>query len=107
MLPTEKTSSIAELEHQGFSGRELEATERFFSVFGLEQPGIPLLALEFTNPLFLKLYCEGLKGMGLSSPPAGEATCQRRFPALLGVEGRRHDETAETRPGGSIRLQCD
>ena len=83
VLPTEKTSSIAELEHQGFSGRELEATERFFSVFGLEQPGIPLLALEFTNPLFLKLYCEGLKGMGLSSPPAGEAHVSDVFQRYL------------------------
>ena len=65
-------SGIAEVEHQGFAGRELEATEQFFSAFGLEQPGIPLFVPEFTNPLFLKLYCEGLNGMGLVAPPAGE-----------------------------------
>ncbi|KKL12317.1 hypothetical protein LCGC14_2536970, partial [marine sediment metagenome] len=64
---------IAEVEHPGFRGRELEATERFFDAFGLEQPRIPLLTPEFTNPLFLKLYCEGLKGLGLSAAPAGEA----------------------------------
>ena len=64
VLPTAGLSSIAEVQHQGFAGHELEASERFFSTFGLEQPGIPLLTPEFTNPLFLKLYCEGLKGMG-------------------------------------------
>ena len=71
VLPPDGLSSIAQVEHPGFKGRELEATERFFDVFGLEQPRIPLLTPDFTNPLFLKLYCEGLKGLGLSAPPGG------------------------------------
>lgn len=72
VLPADGFSDIAKVEHQGFTGHELEATERFFSTFGLEQPRIPLLIPEFTNPLFLKLYCEGLKGMGMSTPSADE-----------------------------------
>ena len=72
VLPADGLSRIAKVEHPGFEGRELESTERFFDAFGLEQPRIPLLTPEFTNPLFLKLYCEGLKGLGLSAPPVGE-----------------------------------
>ena len=83
VLPTAGLSDIAEVEHQGFTGYELEATERFFSAFGLEQPGIPLLTPEFTNPLFLKLYCEGLRGMGLTTPLAGETHVSEVFECYL------------------------
>ena len=83
VLPADGLSDIAEVEHQGFAGRELESTERFFSAFGLEQPGIPLFAPEFTNPLFLKLYCEGLKGMGLSAPSTGETHVSEVFERYL------------------------
>ena len=83
VLPTAGLSSIVEVEHQGFTGHELEATERFFSTFGLEQPMMPLLTPEFTNPLFLKLYCDGLKEMGLSTPPAGETHVSEVFEHYL------------------------
>ena len=71
VLPADGLSGIAAVEHPGFAGRELEATEPFFDAFGLEQPRVPLLTPEFTNPLFLKLYREGLQGLGLSAPPTG------------------------------------
>ena len=72
VLPADGLAHIAKVEHPGFGGRELESAERFFDAFGLDQPRIPLLTPEFTNPLFLKLYCEGLNGLGLSAPPVGE-----------------------------------
>ena len=72
VLPPDGFSNVAEIEHRGFERRELEATERFFDAFGLDHPRIPLLAPEFTNPLFLKLYCEGIKEAGLGVAPAGE-----------------------------------
>ena len=83
VLPAEGLSDVAEVEHRGFSGSELEAVERFFSVYGLEQPGVPLLSPEFTNPLFLKLYCEGLKGTGPNSPIVGEAHVTEVFERYL------------------------
>ncbi len=83
VLPSDGLSNFAEVEHRGFTGRELEATERFFNAFGLEQPGIPLLVPEFTNPLFLKLYCEGLKGLGLSAPSTGETHVSEVFEHYL------------------------
>jgi hypothetical protein len=73
VLPPEGLRALPEVEHPGFGGRELEAMERFFDAYGLDQPRVPLLTPEFTNPLFLKLYCEGLHQLGLSAPPAGEA----------------------------------
>ncbi len=83
VLPSQGFFDIAEVEHRGFSGWELEAAERFFDVFGLQQPAIPLLAPEFTNPLFLKLYCEGLKGASPSSPTVGEAHVTEVFERYL------------------------
>ena len=79
VLPTSGVNNIAEIEHTGFSEREFEATEVFFSAFGLEQPRIPLLEPEFTNPLFLKLYCESLADMGLRAPEIGVAHISEVF----------------------------
>ena len=54
--------------HPGFSGREVEASERLFAHYGLSPPRIPLLLPDFTNPLFLQMYCESLKDAGLQAP---------------------------------------
>ena len=89
VLPADGLSGIAEVDHRGFAGYELEATEQFFDAFGLEQPGIPLLAPEFTNPLFLKLYCEGWKGRRLNVPPAGETHVSDVFEQYLKSKGDR------------------
>ena len=89
VLPPTGLSHIAKVEHPGFRGRELEATERFFDAFRLEQPLIPLLTPEFTNPLFLKLYCEGLQGLGLSAPPVGEEHISDVFERYLKYKATR------------------
>ena len=112
VLPAEGLSDIAEVEHQGFAGHELEATERFFSAFGLEQPGIPLLTPEFTNPLFLKLYCEGLKGMGLSVPSPGETHVSEVFERYLESKAYRIEKRLSLDGGvrpvqGAIDAFCE
>ena len=89
VLPAGGVSSVAEIEHRGFEHRELEATERFFDAFGLDQPRVPLLMPEFSNPLFLKLYCEGLKGLGLSAPPTGETHATDVFDRYLRAKAER------------------
>ena len=89
VFPVEGLSGVAEIEHRGFERRELEATERFFDAFGLEQPPIPLLTPEFTNPLFLKLYCEGLSDLGLNAPPAGETHVSDVFERYLKAKAAR------------------
>ena len=89
VLPPDGLSGVAKIEHRGFEHRELEATERFFDAFGLDQPRVPLLTPEFSNPLFLKLYCEGLKGLGLSAPPTGETHVSDVFDRYLKAKAAR------------------
>jgi hypothetical protein len=57
--------------HYGFSEHEYDATKTFFSHFGIVQPSVPLLVPEFQNPLFLKLFCQGLKNRGYTQCPPG------------------------------------
>ncbi len=79
VLPDSGLTDVAEIEHTGFREREIEASEVFFSAFELELPRTPRLEPEFTNPLFLKLYCESLKGLGLSAPQVGGAHMSEVF----------------------------
>lgn len=67
---TEK-KEIVKVIHHGFSHHEYEASKHFFEYYGIKQPSIPLLHPEFSNPLFLKLFCEGLSKKGLHEIPNG------------------------------------
>lgn len=62
---------IVREKHHGFAEREYEATETFFDYYGIMRPSIPLLIPEFQNPMFLKLFCVGLKNRGLARIPQG------------------------------------
>lgn len=64
-------SRLIRAEHYGFTDHEYEAAKTFFAYYGIQMPGIPLLVPEFQNPLFLKIFCQGLKNSGLSSIPPG------------------------------------
>lgn len=57
--------------HRGFEGLEYEASIHFFKHYDIIPPGSPLLHPEFQNPLFLKLFCEGLEKRGLKRVPDG------------------------------------
>lgn len=59
------------ITHYGFMGVEYEASKLFFRNYHIEQPSIPLLHPEFQNPLYLKLFCEGLHQSGLTRIPEG------------------------------------
>jgi hypothetical protein len=77
------------VEHHGFSGAEFEATTAFFEHYGIMYAEIPLLAPEFQNPLFLKLFCDTLRTDGLRSVPGhftGSSAVFKQF--LLGVNGK-------------------
>ena len=64
-------SRLIRAEHHGFAEHEYEATKTFFDYFGIQRPSIPLLVPEFQNPLFLKIFCQGLKNNQLTSIPSG------------------------------------
>lgn len=55
----------------GFRNVEYEASRIFFNNYKIELPNVPLLYHEFQNPLFLKLFCEGIKKAGLNRIPDG------------------------------------
>lgn len=64
-------AKIIEHHHYGFRNIEYEASKLFFENYKIELPNIPLLHPEFQNPLFLKLFCEGISKAGLSRIPDG------------------------------------
>ena len=70
-LITEK--KVNRIKHFGFNNVEYRASSLFFTQYGIEQPSIPLLNPEFHNPLFLKIFCEGLHRSGFTKVPKGYA----------------------------------
>ena len=57
--------------HYGFRNVEYQASKIFFKNYKIELPNTPILHTEFQNPLFLKLFCEGLKIEGCTKIPDG------------------------------------
>ena len=68
LVPEEK---LVKVEHHGFANHEYIATTTFFNHYGIEQPNVPLLVPEFSNPLFLKTLCKGIKNRKLTRMPKG------------------------------------
>jgi nucleoside phosphorylase len=62
---------IVKVQHRGFEDQEYTATKTFFDYYGIERPNIPLLVPEFSNPLFLKIFCQGLKKRQFTRIPKG------------------------------------
>ena len=63
---------VAVVQHNGFRGMESLAMSHFFNHYGLEAPAHPILYPEFSNPLFLKLLCKGLRELGTPVLPRGK-----------------------------------
>lgn len=70
-LSSDIKEKICFVEHDGFFECDFEAIEHFFDFYSLPYPTVPLLNREFSNPLYLKLYCETLKNQGAKSIPKG------------------------------------
>jgi hypothetical protein len=60
ILEREVADRFFELEHVGFQGFEYQAVNEFFKYYGLDIPVANKMQMEYSNPLFLKLYCETL-----------------------------------------------
>jgi len=72
VIPTDiGKDQIVRIEHRGFESVEYEAMRRFFDHYGIEQPSVPPLNPEFQTPLFLKIFCAGLRNEGLTRIPKG------------------------------------
>lgn len=64
-------SLLCLVTHKGFNTASFEAVKHFFEYYEINLPNTPMLNPEFSNPLFLKLFCELLKKRGLHEIPSG------------------------------------
>lgn len=55
-------------EHKGFEDIGTKAILQYFKYYGLNIPHVNKMQKEFTNPLFLKLYCEVLSEVRIDNP---------------------------------------
>lgn len=89
--PGGRDEKFARIEHIGYRGREFEAVEKIFALHDLAPPRVPLLLPEFSDPLFLKLYCEGLKGQ--AAAPTGSEHLSRVFESFVDARRGRVEAT--------------
>lgn len=59
------------ITHRGFEGIEFDAVKSFCEYYELQLPSVPTLRPEFSNPLWLKIVCEGLRDSGEKRLPSG------------------------------------
>lgn len=84
MLPDSADEGcLVRIHHLGFQGYEHRAAEKYMSKQGISKPSAPILAPEFTNPLFLKTCCQALKENGMTSFPKGMHGLTRLFDFFL------------------------
>lgn len=102
LIASDATGSLPTVAHPGFDGYEYEAAQRFFESFGLEQPRVPLLLPEFTNPLFLRLYCEALASTGAAAPEVGHAHIVEVFDRYLATKNEQLSSALALDPGANI-----
>lgn len=60
-------AKMIELRHPGFENQEFDSQLEFFRYYELPALHVPLLSVEFSRPLFLRLMCEGVKDLGKRS----------------------------------------
>lgn len=53
-------NNLIEVEHKGFEDKEYAAIKDFCSYYHIDMPKVPILNDEFSNPLFLKLFCRSV-----------------------------------------------
>ena len=67
----ENVDDILRMTHRGFENRSFDAIKLFFKNSNITLPSVPLLLPEFKNPLFLKMFCDGLHKNGLTKIDEG------------------------------------
>ena len=66
-----KLDGVLRITHRGFENHSFDAIKLYFKNYNIALPSVPLLLPEFKNPLFLKLFCEGLNKNGLTKIDEG------------------------------------
>ncbi|MFL6386704.1 MAG: hypothetical protein ACJ71U_04390 [Terriglobales bacterium] len=89
--------------HVGYPADEQDvATEKYFKAHSIPLPEVPLLEEEFSNPLFLKLFCEALEKVTVTKQHAqltSIASGQRGMTHILEYFVRQKDQSISKRFG--------
>lgn len=91
----QKDPRISRITHEGFKGNEYAALNLFCNYYGLQQPTFPILAPEFTSPLFLQIICEGLNESKQKVFPPGFQGILKIFDFYLTTISRKLSEKRE------------
>jgi hypothetical protein len=84
MLPDSiDDNCLVQIHHQGFQGFEHRAAEKYLSAQGISKLSAPILAPEFSNPLFLKTCCKAIRSSGQRSFPKGLSGLTQLFEFYL------------------------
>jgi hypothetical protein len=59
------------INHEGFRGNEYAALKLFCEHYGIRQPNFPILAPEYSSPLFLQLICKSIQNTPEKTFPQG------------------------------------
>jgi hypothetical protein len=86
------------VEHHGLRGREEDAAARYFSAYEIDEPRVPLLRPEFSTPLFLKVFCEGLRATGRRAPEPGAESHNAMFGRFVAAHTSQINERLELEP---------
>jgi len=89
IVPEEVRIRAVSITHEGFEDHEYDAARIFFSEYNLEFPSTPLLAPEFSNPLFLKTLCKGLQARREQRLPRGSYGITAIFDLYLDAINKR------------------
>ena len=81
-------------EHEGLGVNVFEALPKYLSAYGVRGIGVPPLAAEFENPLFLLTFCEAFKN---EEPPSGSVSLH----SILHRYAQRKAESIKQ------RIDCD
>lgn len=95
---------IVKITHSGFAGVEYEVSKLFFNSYRIQQPSIPLLHPEFQNPLFLKLFCEGLNKARLTVVPDGLEGITKIVDFYISTINKRLSEPSKFNYSSKINL---
>ncbi len=100
------SDKLVSFEHYGFRKYEHRAVERYLSQQGISTPSLPILAPEFSNPLFLKTCCKALISRGLTEFPKGLRGISALFEFYIESIERVIAKIKKYHPGENIVEAC-
>lgn len=89
VLPERYVESTPELVHVGLAEQTDAAVARYLDAYGIDQPTFPPTHPELSNPLFLRLLCESLRGQRQSEFPRAGSGMTAVYGAYLTEIDRR------------------